>query len=288
MGRYNLAPQRVHTYASQLIQNKRLPSPPPWYNAIGSIPPSERLVRPPLQRSQIPGAKTPGGRKKSRLFKPLQLHYQEDSLRWEYFNDHPWELARPRVVLENDGRDQEKLDWSVPLDHALERPRSGEVSEEGVKLDDEWDRIRQRQAGRPINGEAVVQRQAYLMSRGLSNAAAYDAARKEFYRFRHSRETETRVAKEEALATGAFFGPGPLDIGMKLEDQQYEAWKAWAAKEITALKQLQGSAYTGNENEEGGVGALEDSTQEDLREVSESIPASRAGLEARGGAAVHP
>jgi len=154
MGRYDFAAQRVHSYASQLIQNKRLPNPPPWYNTIASVPPSERLVRPPLQRSQIPGSKPAGGRKKSRLFKPLQLHYQEDRLRWEYFNDHPWELARPRVVLENDGRDQEKWDWSVPLDHALNRPRSGEVDEEGVKLDEQWDEVRRQQAGRPINGEA--------------------------------------------------------------------------------------------------------------------------------------
>ena len=169
MGRYNLAPQRVHTYATQLIQNKRLPTPPPWYNTIGTVPPAERLVRPPLQRSQIPGAKVPGGRKKSRLFKPLQLHYQEDSLRWEYFNDHPWELARPRVVLENDGRDQERNDWAVPLDHALTRPRSGATGDDGTKLDEQWDRIRHRQAGRPINGESYVQPFSQLHAAFLAN-----------------------------------------------------------------------------------------------------------------------
>lgn len=123
------------------------------------------------------------------------------------------------------------------------------------------------------------------MSTGLSNAAAYDTARKEFYRFRHNRETENRVAREEALATGAFFGPSPLDIGMKLEDQQYDAWKVWATKEIAALKQLQGSAYTGTEDEEASGEAT---MQDDLQEVSESVPATRGGLQARGGAAVHP
>lgn len=139
-----------------------------------------------------------------------------------------------------------------------------------------------------LMSSSVVQRQACLMSRGLSNAAAYDTARKEFYRLRHSAETETRVAKEEALATGAFFGPGPLEVGMKLEDQQYEAWKTWAAAQIAAMKQLQGSAYTGMENEDAAAAAGGgDTVQEDLQEVSESIPASRAGLEARGGAAVH-
>ena len=84
----------------------------------------------------------------------MRLSYQEDRLRWEYFNDHPWELARPRVVLEDDGRDSQKWDWSVPLDHSLSRPRAGETNEEGLELDMVWDEIRQRQAGRPMNGES--------------------------------------------------------------------------------------------------------------------------------------
>ena len=46
---------------------------------------------------------------------------------------------------------------------------------------------------------------------------------------------------------------------MKLEDKEYEAWKAWAAKEIERMKQLQGSAYTGMESEEASEegGAVE-------------------------------
>ncbi|KAK3104271.1 mitochondrial ribosomal small subunit component, partial [Teratosphaeriaceae sp. CCFEE 6253] len=139
---------RVHTHATQLLAHRRIASPPPWYNIIAAVPPSERLTRPPMQRSQRPGKKA------SRLFKPLRLQYEEDRLRWEYFNDHPWELARPRVVLENDGKDMQRWDWSIPLDHALNRPRSGTVSEEGVKMDEEWDRVQAQQAGRPINGEA--------------------------------------------------------------------------------------------------------------------------------------
>ena len=88
------------------------------------------------------------------MFKPIRLAYQEDKLRWEYFNDHPWELARPRVILEDDGRDTERWDWSVPLDHALLRPRAGETNEQGAQLDVAWDDTRRTQAARPINGEA--------------------------------------------------------------------------------------------------------------------------------------
>jgi small subunit ribosomal protein S23 len=154
MGRYDLRPQRVHTYASQLLSHSRLTTPPPWLAPISSNPPPERLVRPLLQRSQIPTTKIPKSRKASRTFRPVHLRYEEDRLRWDYFNDHPWELARPRVVLENDGRDAEKWDWSVPLDHGVRRPRSGAVDEEGRRADLEWDRVRELQSARPINGEA--------------------------------------------------------------------------------------------------------------------------------------
>ncbi|KAK3673845.1 mitochondrial ribosomal small subunit component [Recurvomyces mirabilis] len=283
MGRYDLAPQRVHTYATALLATKRLTTPPPWYDTITSIPPAERLTRPPLQRNQ-----RSGGKKASRLFKPLRLQYEEDRLRWEYFNDHPWELARPRVVLENDGKDAEKWDWSVPLDHALRRPRSGGESEEGVKTDEEWDRIRRSQSRRPINGEAVIQRQSALQRTGVPRSTAYDIARHELYRLRHSQETEVRVAREEALATGAFFGPGPNEIGMKLEDKQYENWRRWAEKEIAGIKQLQGSAYTGQEAEAGAAGG--DGSPEGRAEVevvSQSVPGKRGGQEAKGGAGVH-
>lgn len=143
MGRYNLAPQRVHQTASLLLETKRIPARPPWYDTIGTVPPSERLVRPALQRPQKPG------RKASRLFKPLNLKYQEDQLRWEYFNDHPWELARPRVILENDGKDHEKWDWG----HALCRPRDGH-DEESIRTAEQWERRQQSQASRPLNGEA--------------------------------------------------------------------------------------------------------------------------------------
>lgn len=138
---------------------------------------------------------------------------------------------------------------------------------------------------------SVIQRQNHLIHhQGHTPSSAYDTARKEFYRLRHSHETESRVAREEALATGAFFTPGPNEIGMKLEDREYENWKKWAEKEIEALRQLSGSAYTGGEAELGeGGGEIDGGVtgQAELGEVSENVPASRRGQEARGGAAVH-
>ena len=105
MGRYNFAAQRVHQAATRLLETKRLAAPPPWYETIGSMPPSERLTRPALQTGKR-------GKKASKMFQPVRISYPEDKLRQDFFGDHPWELARPRVVLENDGRDYQKYDWS--------------------------------------------------------------------------------------------------------------------------------------------------------------------------------
>jgi small subunit ribosomal protein S23 len=149
MGRYTFAPQNVHKTASLLIAAKQTKAPPPWFDIIGSQPPAKRLVRMPKQRPQK------AGKKSSKLFTPINISYEEDRLRWEYFNDHPWELARPRVVLEDDGKDQHKWDWSLPLDYALLRPG---LSPKTVPFDERpeviWDRTASAQGLRPINGES--------------------------------------------------------------------------------------------------------------------------------------
>ncbi|KAF2718197.1 hypothetical protein K431DRAFT_315090 [Polychaeton citri CBS 116435] len=297
MGRLNLAAQRVQQHTTQLIKTGSLRAPPPWYKAVSQTPPGETLVRPLLQRTQPPSKKPKRNfaRKASRVFKPVNLKYEEDALRWEYFNDHPWELARPRVVLENDGRDTNKWDWS----HSLAPPRPGDkewdnLVEQGIES--VWEAKQRTQAGRPLNGEAVVQRQKWLLNNtDTSPAAAYDTARKELYRARHAQEIERRVAREEALATGAYFGMSPLDVGNKLEDEQVENWKAWAEKEVIALKQLQGGGFGGQRGSEEGEGedgmdstedGLGDYAGQELQEVSESVPASKRGQTARGGAGI--
>lgn len=91
----------------------------------------------------------------------------------------------------------------------------------------------------------------------LTRAQAYDIARKEYYTARHLEEVEQRVAREEALATGAYFNKGPLEIGMGLEDKQFEDWKAWAIKEVERERQIAGSAYSGNIDEEVETAAEE-------------------------------
>jgi small subunit ribosomal protein S23 len=71
----------------------------------------------------------------------------------------------------------------------------------------------------------------------MTKSNAYDIARREFYRLRLQEDIQRRVAAEEAEATGANFGPSYLEIGMNLENQQYEKWKAWARTEAQLFEQ---------------------------------------------------
>ena len=110
MGRYDFRPSRVHQRATQLLATQRLSTPPPWFDVVGSIPPSQILVRTQPVQHQQPASKS--RRKASKMFRPQPITYEEDRLRRDFFADHPWELARPRVILEDDGKDSRHQDWS--------------------------------------------------------------------------------------------------------------------------------------------------------------------------------
>lgn len=79
----------------------------------------------------------------------------------------------------------------------------------------------------------------------ITEDQAYDTVRKDFYLLRQEEEIERRVAREEARMVGSYFGMTDNQVGMLLEDQQFERWKRWATKEI---QKIQGEQV-------GGVGA---------------------------------
>jgi small subunit ribosomal protein S23 len=110
---------------------------------------------------------------------------------------------------------------------------------------------------------SVVQRQLWLLNNvpDMTKSAAYDIARREFYRLRLQEDIERRVAAEEAEATGATFGPSLLEVGMELENQEYERWKAWAKTEAQLLDQRT-AAFTGAPE----VAAAADDAVEELGE----------------------
>ncbi|PGH07865.1 37S ribosomal protein S25, mitochondrial [Blastomyces parvus] len=238
MGRYNLTALRVRRTALATTQCGKPGTRQPWLDVMADIPPTSILVRnqapshPIIKQRMktVPGKskpqleiKTYAGRKQtskkpSRIFQPKEIRYEEDQLRKAFFRDHPWELARPRVVLENDGNDHRRYNWQ-------------NIQQPGKKLD----------------GESVVQRQLYLLNNvpDMTKGAAYDIARREFYQLRLQEDVERRVAQEEALATGAYFGPDMHTVGMELENQEYEKWKVWAESENQAMEQRL-AAFTGS------------------------------------------
>jgi small subunit ribosomal protein S23 len=97
---------------------------PPWYKVVGRIPPSETIVRTIPPKHHNP--KKTKSHKPKNLYRPQEITYPEDSLRQTFYRDHPWELARPRVVLELDGKDAQRCDWSKG------------VQQPGIALSGEW------------------------------------------------------------------------------------------------------------------------------------------------------
>lgn len=93
---------------------------------------------------------------------------------------------------------------------------------------------------------------------GLTSLQAYDQARREFYEIRLQQDVERRVAKEEALATGAYFGKSALQVGMELEDRAFERWKEWAQKEALLAEQKRAASDTGSTVDELPIPSTDD------------------------------
>ncbi len=136
------------------------------------------------------------------------------------------------------------------------------------------------------DADSVIQRQLWLLQNipDISRAQAYDIARKEFYDLRLQEDVERRVAKEEAMSTGAYFGPSQLEIGMELENKEFERWKVWAQKQVEFQQQQQAAMYTGGTTDNEDAAPDADPTVEEaaIEEVSDQIPAQ--GQSALGGA----
>lgn len=131
MGKINLTALRVRETALGQHGSGKFKKMPPWVDVVRDIPPAEVMIRNRTPQHQLfrqrvktlPGSSQPQvvfetqekrrkPKKASRMFKPVELKYEEDELRQEFFRDHPWELARPRVLLETTGQDFANYDWS--------------------------------------------------------------------------------------------------------------------------------------------------------------------------------
>lgn len=105
----------------------------------------------------------------------------------------------------------------------------------------------------------------------MTRAKAYDQARKEFYDLRLQEDVRRSVAKEEAIATGAYFGKTALDIGMELENKQFEDWKKWAEGEVVLAQQKHAAMYTGGSVDPDDV-TLDKQVEQSLDGPDETVP----------------
>lgn len=141
------------------------------------------------------------------LYEPVHLKYLEDNIREIFYKQHPWELARPRIVVENSGDDFAKQDWS-----------------------------KMYQSNKKLDGESVVQRCIHLLGKDhevhdqQALLEAYDKARFEFYKLRMQEDVENVTAAEEAEMFGAQFATSSMERNLFHEQKRIEDWKEKAVE----------------------------------------------------------
>jgi small subunit ribosomal protein S23 len=280
MGRLNLTALRVRKRAIANVEAGRTKIRPVWLDITRDIPPAQIFTRqqpiqhpltkvrtktipapsssnpqlPPPTRIEVTVEQPTHTKKKaSKIFQPVPIRYEEDDLRKQFYSDHPWELARPRVVLETSGENALHHDYSRNI----------------------------RSPNAALNGESVVQRQLYLLHHvpDMTETRAYDIARKEFYSHRLREDIERRVAAEEAQAVGANFGKSINQKSIALEGAMYDDWEKWSRQ--TVLESLQRSAaFTGKPLESANAipeteGVVDVEEQEKERKRRESLSGTK-------------
>ncbi|CCH41501.1 37S ribosomal protein S25, mitochondrial [Wickerhamomyces ciferrii] len=220
---------------------------PAWYNVVGQTPPIKNFIRQPRFEHPIKEKVVTPPKKgdinfngrKTKLYKTShheqkrdvynipKLKFVEDQLRQLFYEQHPWELARPRILLENTGEDIKNQDWSSII-----------------------------QINKPLDGESVVQRTLYLLNntKGLDFKKAYDTARHEYYRVRIQLQIEEQVAKEQNEMFGAGYDLSLFESGVEKEQAVIDKWKQDAV-EGTQLMEAKNvspqAAWSGESTTEG-------------------------------------
>jgi small subunit ribosomal protein S23 len=102
------SPLTVATVAKQLMVQGLIKFEPVWYQPVLNAPPMTDFSRKPSQAHQ--GRKANSSvdiRKIQPIQRGLEVHFRR-----KFYKQHPWELARPRIAVEDDGADYSRMDWS--------------------------------------------------------------------------------------------------------------------------------------------------------------------------------
>lgn len=116
MGRQITRPRKIYEAVKARLENpvhyKYPDGKPAWFDVVQRIPPTETVIRPLAVQLQ---PHNPKQKKPKNLYLPQKIIFPEDELRRTFYQHHPWELARPRVIIETDGKDYRRYDWSKGL-----------------------------------------------------------------------------------------------------------------------------------------------------------------------------
>ncbi|ORY98512.1 mitochondrial ribosomal protein S25 [Syncephalastrum racemosum] len=179
---YRCAPTKLASTATNLIKGNLLKRAPVWLQAVKNTPPGPSIIRareidPSLQQNNAVEQKTRYKQKhlRTKAPRPLRIVYPEDKLRRQFFKDHPFELARPKVLVENTNATN-RTDYSTLL---LPGMHPSEV-----------------------DGETVIRYQLHLMTNeNMTEREAYSKATSEFYEIRAQEEIEAREQRKKMEET---------------------------------------------------------------------------------------
>ncbi|CAI2169423.1 18743_t:CDS:2 [Funneliformis geosporum] len=200
---HRASPTQLHKHVSQLLTGGIIKTLPVWYSAMNKFPPGQSLLRSPLQfrekdlsRKKLPNKKAPSPKHlKTKIPRPQKIRYMEDSLRREFYREHPYELLRPQIMMEkNDGI----MEGHGELLSKLKFPCR-------------------------VTGEDVIRYQTHLMKvQKLGKHQAYVEACNEFYKIRAREEVAERVAEEQALLFGAKISRSQTERSLWLEHENLQ------------------------------------------------------------------
>lgn len=225
------AANQVLQRTSEYLSSGLVQSQPAWYKALAFTPPKhafnkkvrsevlENIKSEELSSLKDMDEKLSNGyyvtrvkaakkTQASQLLKSQKLHFIEDDLRLLFYKQHPWELADPKNLIENE--------------HNL-----------GSKNYD-WSHL--RQFGKKLDGESVVQRTLFLMETGDRTLLdSYEQAKFEYYRLKIEDETEMNIAREESEMFGAVYPKTVIEEGFEKESEVIEKWRQDAIEQTKIM-----------------------------------------------------
>lgn len=238
------SPFKLLKNIDQKIKSGILTTKPPWYDAMALVPmaPMPSAYEDTAKSGAFGGIDVSIGdsqlnfsvnstrkiqKRKNVSVVPVkmcqEIEYPEDRIRTKFYSSHPFELNRPRSLIDDE--------------HSL--------------LNRNWSSIHGGNIPAPVTGESVIQFTLYLMSEkggSLKEDVAYELALDEFYKVRRNEEVKEREEtklnvkdKSASLVQNAIESLESLELKslkpksesiIKLEQEEVEAGKVFSQQKF--------------------------------------------------------